>query len=434
MKKVVEKTGHGFIVDIQFIGNAFFSFEKAVENGLLPRNPGAEDYRKLEDLLNHFISSDEIPGGNKAIDELANLFKESLLVNPTSYVVVNSEVKVIFSAAQSTKQKISYNDLNLSPSTSMESDLAKEGFKETSYGSVDKMNEWSEIRKELQELQANPYITHVKLFEKEALDRVGYIREGLLNNKDTELSSVSSFPRISFGKKTEKLPLEELEDLEKEIQEAISNEKMTYKLWVEFHIRLAEIMSGNTANLQGKENEYVRGLVRDTVGRFPLYMIVPTTEKLGLISFRRGSLEGIYPASLSNQKETDADGYSMSAIENIAHDFNHSFRLANHPFIGHSAGHYLFHKRMERNIESLPIKKRKQVEAVYFLMTHEGGPGDQNISYSNLDGIEAVVNQRISADRSGAIRLSSDPSQRAKKVRDLIDAFMEVYNQAQQHL
>ena len=286
MTKIIERTDSGFVIDLgigdQGIGKVFLSFEKAIEHNLLPHKPTSEDYRKLEDLLNDFISNNntgnQTPGQSESIDALADSFNQSLLTYTTPFLVSSPEVKSIFLAAKSTRKKISSSELNFSPSknTETESDLAARGFKKGSYGAVDEVNEWSEVRKQLQALQANPYTTHIEPFADHIPDQIAYIKEGLLKNYDPEASAVSAFPRISFGKKA---------------------------------------------------------------------------------------------------------------------------------------------------------------EVVYFLMTHEVNEKTKNIGYSNWhpNDLMAEIKARISRDVSGVVKLPDDPDQKQKKIKDLADTFMGVYNQALQH-
>ena len=266
MTKILEKTDKGLVIDIlekeysdfgveMKAGNkVFFSFEKAIENGLLPKNPTVKDYREIEDVLDIYISSnfnqtfdwkdtpyrmvnDTMIGNGKVYYNFTDLLEKSLIKGVHNFRLASFELEAIFLATRSTRKRIDFSELNLSSSTSMEIALAKEGYKASYIRGIDQVNEWVVVRKKLQELRANPRTTHIEYFVDQIPVHIAHIRQGLKNNYS---------PNIGFsGSKLEQL--KRLEVLEKEAEQAIIDERVTYKWWLEFNIKLARLMYGRAS-------------------------------------------------------------------------------------------------------------------------------------------------------------------------------------------
>ena len=80
------------------------------------------------------------------------------------------------------------------------------------------------------------------------------------------------------------------------------------------------------------------------------------------------------------------------------------------------------------------MEKRKKAEAVYFLMTHEYG--SRNIGYSDRtpEQMKKDIKKHIGEeDTSGFFKFPDDLPKKQKKIEDLTDVFMAVYNQTLQH-
>lgn len=447
MTEILEKTDSGFVISLGKDRNAvFLSFEKAIENGLLPKNPTTQDYLDLENLLNKYmdankgyskLSSTEQRDQKKLDKLLKNIFN-STRPQDSSYTSVqleNPEFEAVFSAASSTRRKVSSDELNLPSSTNREAQLAKQGYKVSYTAGLDQMNEWAAVRRRLQELKANPQATHIEYFADQIPVHIAHIRKGLEDNYSSK--------HESRGSKLEQL--DRLKTLEEEAQEAIKNEKVTYAWWLEFNTKLTDVMAGKGL----EENSYIymtsnRG--SDPLSFFPLKLIVPTTkgEDIGIIAFNRAASEGVYPVGVINKNTGVADQSKFEPTDFLRHDLDHSETTGNQSFRGYSAGHRLFHKRLLKNIENLSPEERKKAEAIYFIMTHETngfnlsspiGNMYQNTSqdYREPKKMRDFIVKRIKVNFTSIFKLPKDPAEKAKKLEDLADTFMEVYNRAQQH-
>ena len=417
--RVLAKTDRGFIIEVKGVdgtnSGVFVSFEEAIKNGLLPKKPTAKDYRELEDVLNNYISGKQDQTG-QFIAALDNS-----LIKPNNQVRLdNPESEAIFSAISSTRKKISSDELNLPSPIKMEDELAKQGYKAGYTAGLDQVNEWAAVRRRLQELNVNPRTTHIEYFADQIPDHIAHIRRGLEDNYQPI--------RSIYGSKLEQL--EQLKELEEEAAEAISKQRVTYQWWLEFNEKLSIVMSGlHPSSVTVKE---FTGL-----SYFPLKGIVPTVRggDIGIMAFNRAGYEGVYPVGLTDKQIAKADGSDLHAVYYLHHDTNHARFAGNRLFsAGYSAGHKLFHGRLLKNMEKLPPEKRKKVEAVYFLMTHENVSTDISFSGWVPEKTRNDVIAKIENNVSGVFKFPDDPAQKKQKIEDLADTFMEVYNRAQQHL
>ena len=434
---ISEKTDSGFVIDVlmksfsdfeasgreTIEGNkVFLSFDKAIENGLLPKHPMAEDYSRLEETVNYYISGrfnqiSVFKNGETShksdlkeiYDNYTTALKNSLIVGESLFKLANPELESVFLAAQSTRKKVDSKDLNFP--------FSREG--------KDYVNEWTIVKRRLQELGANPRTTHIEYFADQVPLHMAHIRRGLEEHYSPK--------EKSHGSKSEQL--QRLDSLEEEAKKAISEERITYRWWLEFNFQLARLISGLDAHLKQEAEE---GTVMVHLPVFPLMVIMPaiqTTDGLGIVTFNRVGLEGVYPAGLMNRPNTieEVHGNILPAPEFFAHDMVHSRFEGNRIYLEYSFGHRLFHKRLLTNIENLPPEKRKKAEKVYFLMTHEH-PED-NISYSRaLQYVrEDIIGIVYYHDDAGYFKFSDNPVQKEQEVRAIVDIFMEVYTQALQH-
>lgn len=433
--EILDKTNRGFVLNTKYGNKFFLPFEEAIKNGLLPKKPTSKDYHELEDTLNNYISGsiDKIPAlksavyrrGNDVIisnNRTYNQFIHSLemsLMRGLPIVLFNPEMEAVFLASRSTRKKVSSRDLNFSPPSNRETQLAKQGYGSFYIGGLDKINEWVTLRRKLQELRANPHTTHIEYFANQIPDHIAHIKTGIENNYHPS--------ETYYGSKSDQL--RELETLEQEAKKAISDKKVTYQWWLEFNNQLARVMSGLKVFSMNSRSRIITD-----IEYFPLKIIIPTIEDpLGIITFNRASAEGIYPASLINQQFRTADNNEMRAEGFFGHDIGHSNSGGNSIYLEYSFGHRLFHKRLLDNIENLPQEKRKKAEIIYFLMTHE--KSGQNISYSDQtpQQMKENINSSIRGNIDGFLKLPDDPAQKEQKIEDLANTFMEVYNRALQH-
>ena len=361
MTKISEKTDSGFVINILTEkygpgGNkVFFSFEKAIENGLLPRNPTDQDYHKLEDILNSYISNnfDQLVQALKAVGVsvasspfryLEPLLQKSLIKGESNFVLANPELEFVFLAAESTRERINSSELNLPPLTNEEAKLAEQGYRSVYIGGLNQVNERAIVRRRLQELQANPRITHIEYFANQISVHIAHIRQGLKENYSQE--------GLFSGSKLEQL--QQLDSLEKEAKEAISNGRVTYRWWIKFNTDLSILISGGTINRNLNPN------LTDSESRdlnlFPMKVIMPViqeSEDLGIMTFNRISPEGVYPAGLINKQRVKVHDGAIDADFFFTHDGEHANFPGNTLYLEYSAGHRLFHKQLLKNIERI---------------------------------------------------------------------------------
>lgn len=461
MIRISEKTDRGFVIDalsrmrdhrfgyvIAADNRVFFSFEKAIENGLLPENPTAKDYHKIEDMINEYISLKQAQSHDKNAPYLSDRtyfdfvdsLHKSIIRGAHDFRLVSPESEAIFLATESTRKKVNSNELDFPYHE--EAQLAERGYKENYTGRLNQMSKWPVIQRRLQELRVNPRTTHIEYFANQVSVHIAHIRQGLeenyfpnesLSQSDTKRYGIV-YLRDTIKSTGSKLnQLERLNGLEKEAKQAIRDEKVTYKWWLEFNLKLARLMYGLDTNLQAGD----RSFVSLSLESFPLKTIIPTIQMeekgIGIITFNRTGLAGVYPAGLINHRTAKVDGDVLPAPDFFNHDILHVRFEGNRLYHEYSFGHLLFHRRLLNNIENLPPNKRMKAENIYFLMTHEYR--GINIGYSDWSPqqMRRHIIIEIPKDVADLFKLPDDPAQRQKEIEDLADTFMEVYVQALQH-
>ena len=450
--EIVEKMDNGFVcvIKTETQDRFFFSFKKAKENGLLPQNPTPQDHHELESMLNKYFSRQwgQIPAlkeafHNDILDKDHSAYKDFIasldksIINESSYIIdnalernkviaLNPEMEAVYAAIKSTRRKVSINEFNpnLLPPTDIESQLAEQGYTTGYISGLNLKKRWISIPRELQRLLVNPYITHIEYFELLIPYYIAHIRKGLEENYSPEDES--------YGSKSEQL--QKLKDLKEEIKKDTDDENIIYKRFLEFIMKLAEIMSGKPESDPYAIKE-IEKLVTDTFLYFPLKVTIPTIEgNIGIITFRKTGIEGAFPVGLINQQSREVHGLVLSAFRYLMHDYFHASTTGNQIYREYSIGHRLFHRRLTLNIESLPPEKRKKAEAVYATMTREND-NSNNISYSDwtLQEIRDEVAEYIGDNETDLFKFTDDPGQKERKIETLTDIFMEVYNKALQH-
>ena len=272
--------------------------------------------------------------------------------------IVPVKFEVLFEATQSEREIITLEDLNLPTPTNKEAELTKQGYGLDYTKGLDDLNEWAAVRRQLQELKANPYTTHVEYFANQIQDHIKHI--------EIAISSSANTMRLIYLKK-----------LAEEARQAITDKKVTYKWWLEFNNELSYIVSNSF--MMDPFYPSIKSYIESMIDKFPLKMMMPTTKgELGYMILSRASNEGIYPLGLINKT---IEG--RQPIDFIKHDMEHARTqmmegLKNRRVgveatgdILSSIGQHLLHKRILESLESLPFEKRKQAEWDYYRMIHE---------------------------------------------------------------
>ena len=374
--------------------------------------------RKINKILEQTDSSFLVEV-EKIDSESGQVIKEELLIEEhNDYFLGNPETENIFLAVQSTRKKISSHDLHLPFPTNKERELKEQGYKASYIAGIDKVNEWASLRRQLQELRANPYRTHIEYFAHQVPYHIAHIRKGLVDyySASNKLYSLSS-------------QLRGLRQLEKEAKRTVSNKGVTYKWWLEFNFRLANVMSGGGSYINAIPSLIKKNMLY--ISYFPLQIILPTIEDIGIMTFNRAEIEGLYPASLINNRTAKVAGYEPTPLGFFIHDFDHAGFRGNQVHLEYSVGHFLFHKRLMDSIENLPFERREKAEAIYFTVTHEN-PG-KNISYNDEKEVIKTVKYGGAYNRELFNHLDDSSSHGRQERKVLVDTFMEVYNRTLQH-
>ena len=328
---------------------------------------------------------------------------------------IHSEFEVLFEVAQSQRRIITSEDLGIPPSTNEEAELEKQEYISADIKGFDDSNEWAFVRRRLQELKTNPYITHVKYFADYIEDHFKHMKKGI------------GFP-ISIKQWKQ---LKKLKELKKEAKRAIANEKVTYKWWIEFNEKLAGILSNTEKTVS---NKFQKGLI---ISLFPLKMAIPTKkDSLGIMTFNRAGTEEVYPLGLINNRFREEDPYWF-----IDHDEFHTFAQLRKD-LSPCAGCILFRKKILEVIRSMPLEKRKKAEWAYFYMDHEEQyyklfpdvqQKDSRFGKKNFrQKIEGVVSNGIVGNPKGFLSVfkGMESADVNRDIYAFTDLFIEAYDQA----
>ena len=274
--------------------------------------------------------------------------KNPLALSPILYRSIHPATQVLFEATKGAKKEVSREDIKLSPPTHEAEKLHQQGYGPAWTKGIDQLNEWVEVRRQLQNLRANPRTTHIPYFADQIEAHLTFTTKGLGNISQQQQK--------------------QLVNLKKRAKKAISKKKVTYEWWIEFNVQLSDMLSYNFDSPSARMDFMVEGLF----SQFPLRMAIPTTQgEIGIIAFNRAYSEGIYPLGLVNQPK-EVDNVVHNPYQFFHHDIIHTWSNIFGPTIGqYSLGHKLRHKKMLALMENLPKEKRKQAELVYFISIHE---------------------------------------------------------------
>ena len=376
------------------------------------------------------------------VDFLSSLFntviRQEVSISKNSYISKQAppSFKILFEAAQSKREIITLKDLNLPPTTNKEATLAKKGYSSVFTKALDLLNEWVAVLRRLLELRANPYTTHIEYFAIQIQKHIKYIKKEIISSASTT-------------------KLNELKELEKEVKQAIFDKKITYKRWLEFNDKLAYLISNESTQLF-YAGEFDWG-EKFLITLFPLKMMVPTIKgDLGIMIFNKGQNEGIYPLGLITKTKKKGDR-TIDPILFIRHDMSHAIAevtgnstnkldpdIITVGDMFSSIGHYLFHKKMEESMESLPTKKGKQAELVHFQTMHESDGYEQifpGIPHRDLrkkisESVTTMISNNLTKRTlSKALKLPDEiyEEQFSGILNSYVDAFMEVYEKAESY-
>ena len=316
----------------------------------------------------------------------------------SNHFIPHPDIGSLFESHRLNRKTVSREDLNLPLPTNKEAELKAQGYGPAYRKGMDDLNEWSAVRRQLQELRANPYTTHIEYFADKIEAHIAFVAKALgVSTKALGISTRSESQEMfaesqnilfaeEFGisiRKTQKRQEKDLAELQISAGRAIKKEKVTYKWWLEFNDQLSFILSNRdndrlTLSLEYKKQnkvdffENAQEAIEKITALFPLWIMMPTLNgELGIITLNRSLSEGVFPIGLTS-KTRQNHRITMDPATFFIHDITHarlSFTANN--INRYLAGHRLRHKKMLELMEALPSNKRKLAELVYFNAIHE---------------------------------------------------------------
>ena len=268
------------------------------------------------------------------------------------------DMEIVFESHRLRRKTVSRGDLKLPSPTNKEAELKEQGYGPAYRKGMDDVNEWSAVRRQLQELRANPYTTHIEYFADKIKEHIAFASKGL-------------------GSSISKSQAKALAELQTSAGRAIKEERVTYKWWLEFNYQLSFILSNrdypSKISQEGRLNIKAEEETMElSIAFFPLWIMMPTIKgELGIITLNRSLNEGVFPIGLIS-KETKVHDMTVDSTLFWVHDMAHvALSIQSNNINRYSVGHRLRHKKMLELIDALPSNKRKWAELVYFNATHE---------------------------------------------------------------
>ena len=278
---------------------------------------------------------------------------------------------------------------------------------------LDEVQEWLIIKKQFIALEVNPHTTHIDYFANKIPQHIEHIRSGL------------KFQHKSIVNKQRKA----LKHLEKKAKQAINKRKVTYNWWVKFNYALSKVLSPSYYEIlapKSSTNEEGLMIINSIIDLFPEKILMPTIKGgLGIISLNRVHPMNIYALGIVKTDKT-THSRTVSPQGFFLHDIGHANQHHN-PI---QTAEKNFHTLLAKQIQNLPIEKRKNAELIYFLLTHELNTNLMSSSphINNLDLITKIYYR----DFSNFIDLPTDHRQVTTKVKQAINDFTEVFYQIKQ--
>ncbi len=295
------------------------------------------------------------------------------------------------------------------PKTNEEDFLKQQYYKPIFYEGLDEMNWMINMAKALRNSKADPYKTHIEDFALKISDTIELIKKNI----------VSSGERI-----TEKMTI--LSNMAQEAQDKVNAKRVTYYWWIHWHQRLSMVEEFSnfdtlpdfftdslahsvnwwrtekdlqktlnfpyTINKLFKRNSIITSIYNTSylIQRFPLKIIFPSMQPLGLLAFNRANGENIIPVNLSHKTEI-MDNISRDSRMLFAHDISHAMdgfgNLNRLRFGSNQITLYFkkqFHDLLMEKEKSLSKEEREKIALAYFLLTHE-------FSYDNNSATTPVL-------------------------------------------
>ncbi len=334
------------------------------------------------------------------------------------------DIAATFSSLKSERERIFDEDLDI-PHTAKEQTLKTEGFGSAYTRQIDELNKWNSLRKQFQETLVNPYKTHIDYLEEYISSYMAYMREGIALLPSAELKTKAQ---------------NKLNKLEKRANKAIRNQALTYQWWLKFNMDLSR-----TIHYEHSEPKLVRTSKAEQdqeafMEYFPLVIVVPVRDTVGIIALNESGPVGVHPIGLSYRVNTMEGIPNYPPFEFTLHDVLHALLSMRLTVTASYTAHEQFHNRLMELKEDLSAEKRKHVELAYFMLTHESGSGiafAHESPESMQKRLESILNTETGYNRftfNGLKKFSDNKEERARQISIVVEDWNQVFSQIQREL
>ena len=281
------------------------------------------------------------------------------------------DMELIFSAIKSERKELAYQDMSFHPkegNTLRAQALKNEGYSPAYRKHIDEVNQWHSLQQQFQETGVNPYKTHIEYLAKPLAVYINYIKQGVELLPDLEIQSaiIKQGTRPPSVMQFKKETGNRLTELEKRVEKAIKEKRLTYQQFLKFIIELSQAVRYST---------YISNIQPDQLNAlleyFPLIIAVPVKGEVGIIALNESVPVGVYPLGLSYQIKTVDGRSNLLPVEFTRHDINHALLSMKSIVVSLYTASKQFHDRLMKYRKSLPIEERKNVDLAYYILTHE---------------------------------------------------------------
>lgn len=315
------------------------------------------------------------------------------------------QLQMIYRALKSNRREVSNDDLKFFL-VNREQLLKNQGFDSFYIRGLDAAYKNIALVKQLRQLRANPYNTHIEPFAEAALAHLAFMSKGI---------------DISTKEGVEKKKA--LDTLRRRAKRAIKNKRVTYQWWLRFHYALSSLFSKERGKLSRRQLEYINQFVP----HFPAVVLMPTIVEghVGVITLNKSSSEGVLMVGLANRNIRMYNEF-INPIDLFKYDLEYSSVLAALNYMDTGITYKRFYNKLIET-RGLSVKQRQDVELVHFILTRVLGY-HPIVDFKKRDEIIDMVSAVFVLDLKD-FNLFSNPS----KTAEIVDNYMRASSRAKQY-
>lgn len=235
--------------------------------------------------------------------------------------------------------------------------LRAKGFEEFYIAGMDEVSRLNTLSEALRQNKVNPDLTHIEDFASQVEEHISFFSEK---------------PHLS-GKSEFKNHKEMLKILSREARWRVKEGKVTYNWWMQWNLKMLDAVDTehdlknfkDTIILDMAKGAFKKGLFQPSDVIF-----LPIIKELGIMAFNLVTSKKLVLLGLVNEV-TEVDGFlKFHPLKFFFHDISHGLD-EDARRINDSREYQNFHLQFVKKTKKLSKKKRREMEMLLFLITHE---------------------------------------------------------------